>query len=139
MTIADLDILVGSWTLTGRTANADSDDVSGDLTVTRILNGQVLQLTGSMRVRGTELQSLELIWHDEATDSLPAHVYSGLGAPLNYQWARNGDTLTHAGSGMTYTGTVSTDGNSITGAWRADPDRPDMQGAAYDATMRRTD
>jgi hypothetical protein len=138
VTIADLDILIGSWMISGRTASADHDDVSGELSVTPLLGGQVLQLTGSLRVRDSEIQSLESIWHDEATADLPAHVYSGSGAPLNYRWDRNGDTLTHAGLGMTYTGTVSTDGNTITGAWRADPDRPDMASAAYDAVMRRT-
>ncbi len=138
MTIADLNILIGSWTITGRTANADSDDVNGDLTVTPILDGRMLQLTGSMRFGDSDIQSLELIWHDEATDGFPAHVYSGSGAPLNYRWGCDGNTLTHAGLGMTFTGTVSPDGSSITGAWRADPDRPDMADAAYDATMRRT-
>ena len=138
MTIADLDILIGTWKITGRTANAERDDVNGDLTVTPLLGGQVLQLTGSIRVGDSQVQSLELIWHDDATAGFPAHVYSGSGAPLNYRWDRNGNTLTHAGLGMTYTGTVSPDGSSITGAWRADPDRPDMANAAYDATMRRS-
>jgi hypothetical protein len=137
MTITDLDVLLGSWELTGRTSKADHDDITGDLTATRILNGQLLRLSGSMRVRDTEIHSLELIWPDEATSDFAAHVYSGSGAPLNYRWSRDGDTLTHAGLGMTYTGTVSPDGATITGTWRPDPDRPDMADFAYDATMRR--
>ena len=135
MTISDLDVLLGSWELTGRTNKADHDDITGDLTATRILNGQLLRLRGSMRVRDTEIHSLELVWRDEA--DFAAHVYSGSGAPLHYRWSRDGNTLTHAGLGMTYTGTVSSDGATITGAWEPDPDRPDMADAAYVATMRR--
>lgn len=102
--------------LTGRTHRSDHDDITGALTATRIL---------------------ELIWPDETTSGFAAHVYSVSDAPLNYRWSRRGDTLVHAGLGMTYTGTISSDGATITGTWLPDPDRPDMAGAAYDATMRR--
>ncbi|WP_020667747.1 hypothetical protein [Amycolatopsis nigrescens] len=137
MTSTDLDVLLGSWKLTGRTHKADHDDITGELTATRILPGPLLHLSGSMRFRDTEIHSLELIWPDEPTSEFAAHVYSGSGAPLNYRWSRDGDTLTHAGHGMTYTGTISPDGATITGTWLADPDRPDMADAAYDATMHR--
>ncbi|WP_280298774.1 hypothetical protein [Nocardia neocaledoniensis] len=135
MTGNDLDVLLGSWELTGRTHTSDRDDISGVLTATRILDGGLLQLDGSMRVGDTEIRSLELIWPDEA--GYASHVYSGSGAPLDYRWSRQGDVLVHAGLGMTYTGTISADGTTITGSWLPDPDRPDMAAAAYDATMRR--
>lgn len=135
MPISDLDVLLGSWELTGRTRKADHDDITGDLTATRILNGQLLRLHGSMRFGDTEIHSLELVWPDEA--DFAAHVYSGAGTPLTYRWRRDGNTLTHAGLGMTYTGTVSPDGATITGSWEPDLDRPDMADAAYVATMRR--
>lgn len=138
MSIDRLDVLIGSWQLTGRSAGADHDDITGDLTVTPILDGQLLQLRGGIRVGDTRIQSLELIWPDEAGNGFGAHVYSGSGAPLDYRWGRDGDTLTHAGLGMTYTGTISADGATISGRWRADPDRPDMVKAEYDAVMRRT-
>lgn len=137
MTLDDLDVLLGAWELTGRTHRSDRDDITGAVTVTRILDGGLLQLLGSMRVGDTEIRSLELIWPDEASAGFAAHVYSGTGAPLDYRWARQGDKLVHAGLGMTYTGTISADGAVITGTWLPDPDRPDMAEAAYDATMRR--
>ncbi|MGF0320955.1 hypothetical protein [Nocardia fluminea] len=90
-----------------------------------------------MLVDDTGIHRLELIWPDETISGFAAHVYSGSAAPLNYRWSRQGDTLVHAGLGMTYTGTISSDGVTITGAWSPDPDRPDMADAAYDATMRR--
>ncbi|HEX3786468.1 MAG TPA: hypothetical protein VHW44_01285 [Pseudonocardiaceae bacterium] len=138
MTITELDVLIGSWEITGRSAAAEHDDITGDLTVTPLLDGQLLQLSGSMRVGSSALRSLELIWCDEATPGFAAHVYSGASAPLDYRWDRDGDTLVHAGLGMTYTGTISADGATIIGSWQPDPDRPDMAPAAYDATMRRT-
>jgi hypothetical protein len=138
MAIDRLDVLIGSWEVTGRSAGADHDDITGDLTVTPILDGRMLQLTGGMRHNDTKIRSVELIWHDEATGGFPAHVYTGSGAPLDYRWDRDGDTLIHAGLGMTYTGTISADGTTIAGSWNPDPDRPDMAHAAYHATMRRT-
>ncbi|MFF2395367.1 hypothetical protein [Nocardia sp. NPDC058114] len=139
MTINDLDVLLGSWELTGRTHTSDHDDIAGVLTATRILDGGLLQLDGTMLIGDTQIHSLELIWADETTSDFAAHVYSGSAAPLSYRWSRRGDTLVHAGLGMTYTGTISSDGATITGTWLPDPDRPDMAGAAYDATMRRVD
>ncbi|MBW0272846.1 hypothetical protein ATM97_22415 [Nocardia sp. MH4] len=137
MTGNDLDILLGAWELTGRSHAADHDDITGTLTATRLLDGGLLQLDGRMLVGNTEIHSLELIWPDDTGSGFAAHVYSGSGAPLNYRWSRRGDTIVHAGLGMTYTGTISTDGATITGTWLPDPDRPDMAEAAYDATMRR--
>ncbi|MEV0769586.1 hypothetical protein [Nocardia salmonicida] len=124
----------GSWKLTERTYKSDHDDITGLLTATRILDGGLLQLDGSMAIAGTQIRSLELLWPDETLAGFAAHVYSGSAAPLNYRWSRRGDTLIHAGLGMTY---ISSDGATITGTWLPDPDRPDMADAAYDATMRR--
>jgi hypothetical protein len=138
MTINDLDVLIGSWQLTGRTTDADHDDISGEMTATPLLGGRMLQLVGFMQFGGSRTESLELIWHDDAEDRLVAHVHSGSGPPLDYRWRRDGDVLTHAGFGMTYTGTIGTDAATIAGTWRADPDRPDMVGAEYYAAMRRT-
>jgi hypothetical protein len=138
MTIDDLDVLIGSWQLTGRTTDADHDDISGEMTASPLLGGRMLQLVGSMRVGDSRIDSLELIWHDDAEDRLVAHVHSGSGRPLEYRWSRDGDVLSHAGLGMTYTGTISADAATIAGTWRADPDRPDMVHAEYYATMRRT-
>lgn len=137
MAINELDVLIGSWQLTGRTAGADHDDISGELTVTPVLGHRMLLLLGSMRIRDSRIDSLELIWPGDAGDGFAAHVYSGSGAPLAYRWDRHGDVLVHAGLGMTYNGTISADGATIAGAWRADPDRPDMASAEYHATMRR--
>jgi hypothetical protein len=137
MTIKDLDVLVGNWHLTGRTDGADHDDITGELTATPALHGRMLLLEGSMQVGGQVIDSIELIWRDESRPGYQAHVHSGTGDPLIYRWDIDGDTLTHGGLGMTYTGTISADGSTITGRWVADPDRPDMTEANYSATMTR--
>jgi hypothetical protein len=137
MEIAALDLLIGTWTTTGRSAGSDHDDITGELSATSVLGGRMLQLLGSMHVGGTRIDSFELIWHDPDREDLPAHVYSGNGAPLDYRWDIDGNTLLHAGLGMTYTGVISADRSTITGSWRADPDRQDMIEANYDAVLRR--
>ena len=135
MRIEALDVLVGQWRLTGRTDGSENDDIIGGNTTTRLLGGRMLQLAGGIQVGEHLIESVELIW--PARDGFHSHVYDGSGAPLEYAWAVDGDQLTHAGQGMTYRGTVSADGNTIIGRWHADPDRPDMAHAAYDALMRR--
>jgi len=138
MSIEPLNVLIGTWELTGRSTGADSDNISGTLTATPILDGGVLQLVGTMRVGDTELDSLELIWPDPDTGEFGAHVYSPAGPPIPYRWARPApSTLVHAGLGATYTGTISDDGTTIVGAWVPDPGQPVHPGSAYDATMRR--
>ena len=135
--IKNLDVLVGSWHLTGRTEGADQDDIKGELTARPALDGRMLLLEGSMQIRGHVIDSIELIWQDESKPGYQAHVHSGTGDPLTYWWDIDGDTLTHAGLGMTYTGTISPDRSTIAGRWVADPDRPDMTKRNYSATMTR--
>jgi hypothetical protein len=138
MTIEPLHALLGTWNLTGRSAGADEDDISGTMTGTLILDDTVLQLTGTMRFGDFEADSLELVWADPASDHYQAHAYSKFGPPLAYRWERHGDTLIHAGSGATYTGTIEQDGDLIVGAWKHDPDQPATPQSDYQATMRRT-
>lgn len=131
-----LQVLVGSWTIVGRSADADHDNISGTTLVVPILGGHVLQLSGSMRVDDVGIETLELVWPGPA-GGFAAHVYSSGGTPLDYRWARDGVTLTHMGSGATYTGTISGDEATIDGRWRPDPGQPATPGSAYDAVMRR--
>jgi hypothetical protein len=136
MSMEPLSVLIGSWELVGRSIGADRDNIRGTSRVVPMLGGHVLQLTGTMRVDDVEVESLELVWPDP-TGGFAAHVYSSSGEPLEYRWARHGDTLTHAGSGATYTGTISDDETTITGRWHPDPGQPAAPGSAYDAVMRR--
>jgi hypothetical protein len=136
MSIDDLSVLIGTWELTGRSAGADSDDISGTLTAAPILGGTVLQLTGTIRTGDTTVDSLEVIWPDG--DGFAAHVYPPGGPPVPYRWARTGPaTLTHSGPGATYHGTVSDDGATVTGAWRPEPGGSGTAHADHTVVMRR--
>ncbi|MGW6702109.1 hypothetical protein [Nocardia sp. NPDC055049] len=46
----------------------------------------------------------------KAARGFAVNIYSGSGSPLTYRWSRRGDILVDAGLGMTYTGTISSDG-----------------------------
>ena len=136
MSIDDLSVLIGTWEITGRSAGADTDDIAGNVTATPILGGTMLQLTGSMRVGDTTIDSLELIWPDG--DDFAAHVYPPGGPPIPYRWARTGpDGLMHAGLGATYHGTITDEGATISVAWRPDPGQAEQPGSNYTAVMRR--
>ena len=138
MSIDALSILIGTWHLTGRSVGADHDNITGELTGRAILGGQVLELAGTMRIGEQAVSSLELVWADEAAGTSPPTstrprpaCRRTTGGPCS------GATLTHAGLGATYTGTISDDGTTITGGWRADPGQPEHPGSSYDAIMRR--
>jgi len=131
-----LAFLIGSWEIVGRSDGVDHDNIRGRVAIRPILDGQVLELTGTMRVNDVEMESLELVWPDPA-GGFAAHVYSSSGEPRPYRWDRAGTTVTHAGSGATYSGTISEDGATITGRWQPDPGQPVEPGSAYDAVMRR--
>ena len=135
MRMAALNVLLGRWRLTGRTDGCEFDDILGENTFTTLLGGRMLQLAGGIQVGEHLIESLELIW--PGRDGFRSHVYDGTGAPVEYTWAIDGDEIIHSGLGMTYRGTISTDGNTIIGRWRADPDRPDMAHAAHNVMMRR--
>jgi hypothetical protein len=140
MSIDDLAPLIGTWEITGRSYNKDTDNVSGTNTFRPILDGKMLQMTGTTKVGDFEVEAIEIIWFDKETGDFPAHAYNPLGPPDDYRWARTGpDTLTHAGNGATYTGTISADGRTITGAWAPDPGSPTNPVTSYEATMRRVD
>lgn len=136
MTMEPLSVLIGSWDIVGRSLGRPHDNIRGTTRVVPILRGQVLQLTGTMRVDDAEMESLELVWADP-TGNFAAHVYSSSGEPLTYRWSRDGATLIHAGSGATYTGTISHDEATISGHWHPDPGQPATAGLAHDAVMRR--
>ena len=132
--------LVGSWNMSGRTLDSDTDNISGHVTIEWILGGSVLQLKGKMQIKGFEMESLELIWHDATANAFSAHAYTSMGGnPIQYRWDIQGNTLTHSGAGATYSGTISEDGNTITGGWRPDDGKEATDGSAYDVTMVRVE
>jgi hypothetical protein len=70
--------------------DAEGDNVFGTTTVTPILDGGMLQLAGTIRVGDLDVDGLELVWPDPDSGDFGAHVYSKMGPPIPYRWARTG-------------------------------------------------
>ena len=51
--------------------------------------------------------------------------------------AHKGTQVTHWEATSKYTGTLSADGQTLTGGWRPNPGAPMSEGSAYDAVMTR--
>ena len=133
-----LEVLVGKWKMKGRTLDSKEDNMTGELTGEWIAGGFFLQLTGWIRFKGFEVQSVEIIGYDPVKKIFPSIVFANMeGNPIPYQWDVQGNTVTHSGLGATYKGTISDDGNTITGGWRPDEGVEPTDGKAYDMTMYR--
>lgn len=89
---------------------------------------------------GFKFQSLEILSYDPSSQIFPAHVYSSMeSTPRLYYWDAQGDTITHWTEGSKYTGTFSSDGNTLAGGWRATDGEHNENAANYDAVMIRVE
>lgn len=130
---------MGAWRITGRTLDAQEDDISGHVTIEWLPGRFFLQQRGEMEVQGFKMQSLEIVGYDPATQAFTSVVYSSMGGvPLRYGWDVQGDTVTHWTEGSKYTGTFSADGMLLAGGWRAEGSEV-SPGNTYDASMIRVD
>jgi hypothetical protein len=132
------EILVGKWELRGRTLDSKEDNITGWNTFEWLPGGYFLKSEGEINFMGFMMQSLELIAYDPIRKIFPSSVYSSMsGEVFPYEWDIQGNTLIHSGFGAKYTGTISADGNTITGGWRPDEGTQVTDGNAYDAVMVR--
>jgi len=53
--LARLGTLVGTWNMSGRTLDSDTDNIHGQVTIEWILAGSVLQLKGGMQINDFEI------------------------------------------------------------------------------------
>jgi len=133
-----LERLVGTWKLTGRTFDSRADNIRGKVTIEWLPGGFFLQLRGTIRMEGLEVQSLEIVGYDAKAKNFSANVFSNLdGAPAKYYWQVKGDRVTHWTKGSRYTGTFSKEGQMLSGGWRPEKGQKDTAGSAYDAVMTR--
>lgn len=135
-----LDKLVGTWTMTGRTFDADHDNITGWNRFEWLPGGFFIESRGEINFNGTLFSSIEIIGYDPATDTFPSTVYSNFsGEPASYHWDVQGDTVTHWENTSKYTGKLSEDGKTLSGGWRANQGAALSEGSNYDAVMTRTD
>lgn len=133
-----LDRLVGTWTIRGRTLDADEDNISGRTTFEWFPGGFFLQQRVELNFMGFEIQSLELIGYDPSTEAFSSLVYSNVwSSPVPYQWDLRGDILTISMEIARFRGTFSEDGDSFSGAWRPLEGKEGPGNVAYDASGTR--
>jgi hypothetical protein len=132
------EVLLGTWDMTGRTVDSDVDNISGWNTFEWLPGGFFIKSVGEINFNGFEIKSLELIAYDPVSGTFPSHVYSNMDANiLPYAWDVQGNIVTHWDATSKYTGTLSADGQTLTGGWRPNPGEPEEPGSAYDAVMTR--
>lgn len=136
-----LDKTIGTWDLPGHTLDTEDDNVSGRITFEWLPGKFFLKQTGVINFMGMELQFLEIIGYDPATDTFPSTVYSNVaGQPLPYHYDVRGDDITirtEFGGGATYRGRFSEDGKVMSGGWRPDEGMAGPGNVAYDLTGTR--
>jgi hypothetical protein len=136
-----LDMFVGMWDVTGRTAGADEDDVSGRLAFEWLPGGFFLQQRVELDFAGMKIAALEVIGYDQGTGRFPSTVFSNMfGQPIPYEYDVHGRGFTirtELGGGATYTGSFSEDGDTASGGWRPDPGLEGPGNVAYDIVGRR--
>jgi len=135
-----LDALIGRWELRGRTLDTAEDNITGWVNFEWLPGGFFLQATGETVFMGTKIQSLEILGYDPETQNFPANVYSNMdGKVVQYYWDIQGDIVTHWTEGSKYTGTLSEDGNTLSGGWRPQEGTEGSPESTYDAVMTRID
>ena len=135
-----LEKLVGTWSIKGRTLDSQDDNISGRVTIEWLPGGFFLQQLGEMEFMGSKIHSLEIVGYDPSTKAFFSNVYSNMaGVPAPYEWDVQGNVVTHWTEESKYTGTLSEDGNILSGGWRPEEGKEGPENVAYDATMTRVD
>ena len=135
-----LEKLVGTWSIKGRTLDSQDDNISGWVTIEWLPGGFFLQQRGEMEFMGSKIHSLEIVGYDPSTKAFFSNVYSNMaGVPAPYEWDVQGNVVTHWTEESKYTGTLSEDGNILSGGWRPEEGKEGPENVAYDATMTRVD
>ncbi len=129
------DVMVGTWDVEGGPGGS-----SGRFTIEWLEGGHFLiahidLLQGDVPVKGIEIIGRERkVGAESASPAITSRFYDTLGNTFDYTWELGEGTLTlwtgAKGSPVSYRGTFSADGNTVTGAWK-------WPGGGYDWTLRR--
>jgi hypothetical protein len=134
--------LIGKWTMVGRTFDSNEDNVSGWNVFEWLPGGLFLKSSGEMMFMGTKAYSMEVIAYDPATETFPSKVYSSMdGSVLTYGWDVQGNIVTHwdGTQQSKYTGTLSDDGKTLIGGWKANAGETEEPGNTYDVVMKKVE
>jgi hypothetical protein len=140
-----LDPFVGTWSMKGHLLGSDEENILGRATYRWLEGGFFLQQDIELDFAGTvEIKSHELIGYDPETKAFSSLVFSNLSpSPLPYTWDVQGRNVTISVSygplDATFTGAFSEDGDSFSGAWRANPGADETVNVPYDISGTRVD
>jgi hypothetical protein len=133
-----LEKLTGRWKLSGHTLDSMTENIKGWNTFEWISDGFFIESKGEIDFKGMKVQSVEIIGYDPSTDDFPSTVYSSMSeSPIPYRWDVRGNKVVHSGAGAIYIGTLSDDGDTLTGGWRPEEGMKNTEGRSYDAVMTR--
>jgi hypothetical protein len=138
-----LEILVDTWKMRGHTLDSKVDNITGWSTFEWLPGKFFLESFGEITIQGFHfngfvVKALEIIAYDPKKKKFPSTVYSNLsGEVLAYEWDVQGSSVIHSGLGAKYIGTLSGDGNTLTGGWRSGKGTKDAEGNAYDVVMTK--
>ena len=127
-----LDRLVGTWEIAG--------GARGTIRYEWMEGGFFLVQHVDLEQYGQQVKGIEIIGHErpfgaEPTEEITSRFYDNMGDTLDYVYELDGDTLTiwagEKGSPAYYRGTLSEDGNTMTGTWVY------PGGGGYDSTATR--
>jgi hypothetical protein len=136
-----LDRLVGSWKMEGNLVGSDEKNITGDTTFRWVAGGFFLEQRVRIDFMGLQIDSVEMIGYDSATETFPSTVYSNFSPePLPYKWDVRGDDVTISVSygplDSTFTGSWREDG-TFSGGWRPNPGADETVNVAYDISGHR--
>ena len=136
-----LDRLVGTWSMEGNLVGSDEKNIRGETTFRWLPGGFFLEQRVRIDFMGMQIDALELIGYDPATDTFPSTVYSGFSPiPLPYRWDVQGDDVTievtYGPMDAKFTGEWREDG-TFSGGWRPNPGADETVNVPYDIGGRR--
>jgi hypothetical protein len=135
--LARFDVFVGGWDLRGRLRGSTEDDISGWANCEWMPGGFFLEYRSEINLRGVSMFSFQMVGYDPTTQKFTSSVYTSMDeTPMPTEWDVQGRTVTIRARGMTYTGEISADGNSLAGGWRTS-DETGVEELAYDSVMTR--
>lgn len=141
--LANLDRMVGSWSIEGNLVGSDDKTIKGQTTFRWLPGRFFMEQRFSLNFMGMEIESLELIGYDAEAKSLASTVYSNLSpAPLPYRWDVDGKavtiTVSYGPLDATFNGEYRDDG-TFSGGWRPNPGADETVNVPYDINGRRID
>ncbi|GIH67793.1 DUF1579 family protein [Sphaerimonospora thailandensis] len=133
--LRSLDPLVGTWNMSGRDFGT-GQALNGTMTFEWMDGGFFLIQRVEIDHIADRITGIEIIGHDDASQSLVSRYFDNTGNAFTYTWQVSGETLSiwfgEAGSPAGFKGKFSADGNTISGQW-------EWPGGGYEATMTRAD